>query len=152
MLRQGPVDKNDVKLNHLKPYNLQWHLRQHVAICISTQWNSTNSWSSDQREVFWGSQGEFHLNKNMSYTRCLYTCIVYFCSIESCSDLSQAQLPSCLHPRSLLGRSTTGPTLEHLSNTTNVWQVSNTTGTPLGSMFFHHSETWSSFLLWISPL
>ena len=150
MLPQGPVDKNDGKLNHLKPYNLQCHLRQHAAASISTQWISTNSWSNDQREVFWRSQGEFHLNKNMSYARYLHTCAVHFCSIQRCRKLSHAPLPSCLHPRSLLARCT-GPTPEHLSNTTNVGQVSNTTGTPRDSMFFHHSETWRSFLLWIFP-
>ena len=45
-------------------------------------------------------------------------------------------LPSCFHPLSMtLLERCTGPTPEHLSNSTKVSQVSNTTGTPLPFYF-----------------
>ena len=45
-------------------------------------------------------------------------------------------LPSCFHPISMtLLERCTGPTPEHLSNSTKVSQVSNTTGTPLPFYF-----------------
>ena len=68
----------------------------------------------------------------------------FFSSFTSVTTPSPVPLPSCFHPISmtLLERST-GPTPEHPSNTTKVSQVSNATGTPLDSILFHHSETWS---------
>ena len=98
--------------NHVKPENLQgdlWH--QHKAMSTITQ---LKCGSSDPERNF--------QNKHLLLV-CVFSCAVHFCSFTSCRDPS---LPSSLHSSTLSERST-GPTSEHLSNTTNVWRVSNTT-------------------------
>ena len=147
MLRQGPLDKNDVKLNHLKPYNLQCHLRQHAATSISTQWISTNSWSNYQREVFRGSQGEFHLNKNVTYTRYLHTCT---CTSAAFNVAETFPMPH-FHLASIPVLFWGDPQAQHL-NTCPTALKSHKSRTPL----VHHvipcfSTIQKPFLLWIFP-
>ena len=76
------------------------------------------------------------------------TCRVYLSLfIYTFKNAPPIPLPSCFHPmfpcEGLLERSS-GPTPKHQStNTANVSEVSNTTGTPLYSIFVHRFEAWS---------
>ena len=92
-----------------------------------------------------------HTQKAMSTTKNLkprsrVEVKVNFCQNKTllCRTPFPGPLLSCFHPISMtLFERSTGPTPEHLSNTTNVSEVSNSTGTPLDSIFLYHSETWS---------
>ena len=68
-------------------------------------------------------------------------------SLANKLQVSELFPPSHLHlpsiPFQRLLEKSSAPTPEHLSNTTKVSQVSNTTGTPLDSIFVHRFEAWS---------
>ena len=117
--------------NHLKHENLQGDLRQHTAMSTITQLKWTNSGRSDPGR-------NFQSKTNTCLLVCAFSCTVHFCSFTCVRN------PSSLHPRTLSERSA-GPTSEHLSNTTNVSEVSNTTGTLLDSIVCHPSATWRVF-------
>ena len=114
---------------------------------LSKHWKSTRLWKTwnchgiglamkEQRPgCIWSlciqiCQGKFQLKTKEKIRYCLILVWNHFSSFTSCRKPPSLPLPSCFHPMSeSLGRST-GPTAEHLSNTTNVLQVSNINSTP----------------------
>ena len=119
MLRQGPVDKNDVKPNHVKPENLQGDLR-HWHEAMSTTKNLKNKITSR-------SQGEFPPKQDIAW---------YLYWKFSLYSLTNVRTPSpvqlfILFPFHFNDSFWKDPLARHLSNSTKVSQVSNTTGTPL---------------------
>ena len=80
------------------------------------------------------SQGEFPPKQDMLDT-CIGTFLYSFTSVRTPSPVP---LSSCFHPISMtLWKD---PLARHLSNSTKVSQVWNTTGTPLDSIVFHRVE------------
>ena len=131
MLRQGPVDKNDDKLNHVKSENLQGDLR-HYRKATSTTKNLT-------------PRSRVQVKVNVRQHKILLGIVLDF-SLSSFTSVRTPPIPlsSCFHPISMTHlERCTGQTPEHVSNSTRVSQVSNTTGTPLDSILFLRFEAWS---------
>ena len=124
MLRQGPVDKNDGKPNRVKPENLQGDLQHWHKAMFTT------------KHLKRRSRVEVKVNFRQNSTRyCLILVVLLFSSFTSVRTPSLVSLSSCFHPISMiLLEKSTGPTPDHPSNTT---------GTPLYSIFVHHFKTWS---------
>ena len=90
MLRQGPVDKNDGKLNDVRRSETTCgHFHLHTMSTVST-----NSWSNDQREVIWGSHGEFHLHKHLASTCKMYKVFLPHSKLQNLSHSTSILPPS----------------------------------------------------------
>ena len=115
-----------------------WNLRTYKAIC------DTNIKPCPppkiEAKITSQSQGEYPPKQDIVWY--LYWRVSkFFASVRTPSPVP---LSSCFHSISMtLLERCTGPTPEHLSNSTKVSQVSNTTGTPLHSILFHRCEAWS---------
>ena len=125
--------------NHVKPENLQSNLPQYSHVHYHTLKPSSRGQDKTLKTTL------LHICKNFcEYT--LHLLAWNFSLALQVSELSPVPLTSSFHPISeTLGKiqwpNTQTP--EHLSNTANVSEVSNTTGTPLCSIFVHHFKTWS---------
>ena len=124
---------------HVKPENLQGDLRQHTALSTTTHWSLDHEVKIKRLK-----KTLLHICKIL----CEYSVHLLGWNFPLALQVSELSPPSHLHLPSipfqrLLERST-GLTPKHQStNTAKVSQVSNTTGTPLHSIFLYHSETWS---------
>ena len=137
MLWQVPVDKNDGK-----PCET-WELTRRSATTYShVHYHTLKPRSRGQDKTL--KKTLLHICKIL----CEYSVhlLGWICSLALITSLRTLS-PSHLHlpsiPFQRLLEQSSGPTPEKLSNTTNVSEVSNTTGTPLDSIFLYHSETWS---------
>ena len=108
MLRQGPVDKNDDKLNHVKSENLQGDLR-HYRKATSTTKNLK-------------PRSRVQVKVNVRQHKILLGIVLDF-SLSSFTSVRTPPIPlsSCFHPISMTHlERCTGQTPEHLSNSTKV--------------------------------
>ena len=123
---------------HVKPENLQGNLPQYIAMSTTTQWSLDHEVKIKRCKK--------HCSISVKKI-CKYTLHLLGWNFSLALQVSELSPPSHLHlppiPFQRLLERSSGPTPEHLSNTANVSEVSNTTGTPLYSIFVHHFKTWS---------
>ena len=121
---------------------MMWNLRT----CNLQHYQHWHKAMSTTKHLKRRSRVEVKVNFRQNSTRyCWILVVLLFSSFTSVRTPSLVSLSSCFHPISmiLLERST-GITPKHQStNTAKVSQVSNTTGTPLCSIFVHRFEAWS---------